>query len=186
MNAAADRERDMIAAAAAGNPQGGGPPDAPPVALPAAATAAAPVIIGAAALAQILAAIQQQPPVAAAGAPLHERAGSTRLKAFSSKDAVEWMSWKTHYLEVCEINAWPNIRRVREARAAMAEKAARHTADIVPVYVADCLQPLCYGESDGACVQRDEVHCPHVCRGGRNHESRRWNSYRKRPLLRSP
>jgi hypothetical protein len=47
------------------------------------------------------------------------------------------MSWKTHYLEVCEINAWPNIRRVREARAAMAEKAARHTADVVPVYVAD-------------------------------------------------
>jgi hypothetical protein len=47
------------------------------------------------------------------------------------------MSWKTHYLEVCEINAWPNIRRVREARAAMAEKAARHTADVVPVYVAN-------------------------------------------------
>jgi hypothetical protein len=64
-------------------------------------------------------------------------AGSTRLKAFSSTDGVEWMSWKTHCLKVCEINAWPNIRRVREARAAMAEKAARHTADIVPVYVAD-------------------------------------------------
>jgi hypothetical protein len=47
------------------------------------------------------------------------------------------MSWKTHYLEVCEIKAWPNICRVREARAAMAEKAAWHTADIVPVYVAD-------------------------------------------------
>jgi hypothetical protein len=47
------------------------------------------------------------------------------------------MSWKTHYLEVCEINEWPNIRRVREARAAMAEKAARYTADVVPVYVAD-------------------------------------------------
>jgi hypothetical protein len=47
------------------------------------------------------------------------------------------MSWKKHYLEVCEINAWPNIRRVREARAAMAEKAARNTADVVPVYVAD-------------------------------------------------
>jgi hypothetical protein len=47
------------------------------------------------------------------------------------------MFWKTHYLEVCEINAWPNIRRVREARAAMAEKAARHTADVVPVYVAN-------------------------------------------------
>jgi hypothetical protein len=100
MNAAADRERDRNAAAARG-----GPPDAPPVVLPAAAPAAAPVIIGAAALAQILAAVQQQPPVAAAGAaPLHERAGSTRLKAFSSTDAVEWMSWKTHYLEVCEIN----------------------------------------------------------------------------------
>jgi hypothetical protein len=47
------------------------------------------------------------------------------------------MSWKTHYLEVCEINAWPNIRRVREARAAMTEKAARHTTDIVPVYFPD-------------------------------------------------
>jgi hypothetical protein len=47
------------------------------------------------------------------------------------------MSWKTQYLEVCEINAWPNIRRVREARAAMAEKAGRHTADVVPVYLAD-------------------------------------------------
>jgi hypothetical protein len=135
---AIERERDRIAAAAAGNQQGGGPPDAPPVVLPAAAPVAAPVIIGAAALAQILAAVQQQqPPVAAAGAPLHERAGSTRLKAFSSMDAVEWMSWKTHYLEVCEINAWPNIWWVREARAAMAEKVARHTADVVPVYVAD-------------------------------------------------
>jgi hypothetical protein len=47
------------------------------------------------------------------------------------------MSWKTHNLEVCEIIAWPNIRRVREPRAAMAEKAAWHTADVVPVYVAD-------------------------------------------------
>jgi hypothetical protein len=139
MNVAAnERERDRIAAAAAGNQQGGGPPDAHPVVLPAAAPATAPVIIGAAALAQILADVQQQqPPVAGAGAPLHDRAGSTRLKAFSSRDAVEWMSWKTHYLEVCEINAWPNIRRVREARGAMAEKAARHTADGVPVYVED-------------------------------------------------
>jgi hypothetical protein len=138
MNGAAnERERDRIAAAA-GNQQEGGPPDAPPVVLPAAAPAAAPVIIGATALAQILAAVQQQQPtVAAAGAPLHKRAGSTRLKAFSSTDAVEWMSWKTHYLKVCEINAWPNIQRVREAHAAMAEKAARHTADVVPVYVAD-------------------------------------------------
>ena len=115
MNGAANKraraEADRIATAA-GNQ--GGPPDAPPVVLPAAAPAASPVIIGAAALAQILAAVQQQqPPVAAAGAPLHERAGSTRLKAFSSTDAVEWMSWKTHYLEVCEINAWPNTRRVR-------------------------------------------------------------------------
>jgi hypothetical protein len=47
------------------------------------------------------------------------------------------MSWKTHYLKVCQINAWPNIRRLREAWAAMAEKAARHTVDVVPVYVAD-------------------------------------------------
>jgi hypothetical protein len=47
------------------------------------------------------------------------------------------MSWKTHYLEVCEINAWPKICWVREARAAMAEKAARHTANVVPVYAAD-------------------------------------------------
>jgi hypothetical protein len=47
------------------------------------------------------------------------------------------MSWKTHHLEVCEINAWPNIRWVREARAATAEKAARHTADVIPVYVAN-------------------------------------------------
>jgi hypothetical protein len=47
------------------------------------------------------------------------------------------MSWKTHYLKVCEINAWPNIRRVREAGAAIAEKAARQTTDVVPVYVAD-------------------------------------------------
>jgi hypothetical protein len=144
MNGAANKraraEAERIAAAAAGNQ--GGPPDAPPVVPPAAAAAALPaagqVLIGAAALAQILAAVQQQQPqVAVAGAPLHEQAGSTRLKAFSSTDAVEWMSWKTHYLEVCEINAWPNIRRVREARAAMAEKAARHTADVIPVYVAD-------------------------------------------------
>jgi hypothetical protein len=147
MNGAANEraraEADRVAAAAAGNQ--GGPPDAPPVVPPAAAAAAlpphvaGPVIIGQAQLAQILAAVQQQQPqVAAAGAPLHERAGSTRLKAFSSTDAVEWMSWKTHYLEVCEINAWPNIRQVREARAAMAEKAARHTTDVVPVYVTTC------------------------------------------------
>jgi hypothetical protein len=47
------------------------------------------------------------------------------------------MSWKTHYLELCKINAWPNIRRVREARAEMAEKAARHTTNVIPFYVAD-------------------------------------------------
>jgi hypothetical protein len=146
MNGAAKKraraEAERVAAAAAGNQ--GGPPDAPPVVPPAAAATALPnagqVLIGAAALAQILAAVQQQQPqvaVAGAGAPLHERAGSTRLKAFSSTDAVEWMSCKTHYLEVCEINEWPNIGRVREARAAMAEKAARHMADVVPVYVAD-------------------------------------------------
>jgi hypothetical protein len=143
MNGAANEraraEAERIAAAAAGNQ--GGPPDAPPDVPPAAAAAALPqagqVLIGPAALAQILAAVQHQPQLAVAGAPLHERAGSTRLKAFSSTDAVEWMFWKTHYLEVCEINAWPNIRRVREARVAMAEKAARHTADVVPVYVAN-------------------------------------------------
>jgi hypothetical protein len=138
-NEQARAEAERIAASAAGNQ--GGPPNVPPVAPPAAAAAALPpagqVLIGVEALAQILAACQHPPHVAVAGAPLPERAGSTRLKAFSSTDAVEWMSWKTHYLKVCKINAWPNIRRVREARAAMAEKAARHTADIVPVYVAD-------------------------------------------------
>jgi hypothetical protein len=105
MNSAANKraraEAERIAAAVAGNQ--GGPPDAPPVVPPAAAAAALPnagqVLIDAAALAQILAAVQQQQPqvpVADAGAPLHERAGSTRLKAFSSTDAVEWLSWKTH------------------------------------------------------------------------------------------
>jgi hypothetical protein len=38
---------------------------------------------------------------------------------------------------VCQINGWTNICWVREARAAMAEKAARHTAGVVPVYVAN-------------------------------------------------
>jgi hypothetical protein len=127
----------MAAANATGNQ--GGPPDAPPVAPPVAPAAALPlagqVVNGADALAQIIAACQPPPHVAAAGAPLPERAGSTRLKAVSSTNAVEWMSWKTHYLKVCEVNAWPNIRRVREAWAAMAEKAARHKADVVPVYV---------------------------------------------------
>jgi hypothetical protein len=47
------------------------------------------------------------------------------------------MSWKTRYLEVCKINAWPNIRRVREARAGVSEKVARHTVDVVPVYIPD-------------------------------------------------
>jgi hypothetical protein len=139
MKVAARAEAERIAAAAAGNQ--GGPPDAPPVVPPAAAATALPpagqVLIGAAALAQILAAVQHPPHIAVAGAPLPERAGSTRLKAFSSTDAEEWMSLKKHYLEVCEINAWPNICRVREARAAMAEKAARHSANVVPVYVAD-------------------------------------------------
>jgi hypothetical protein len=94
MNVAANEqaraEAERIAAAAAGNQ--GGPPDAPPVVPPAAAAAALPlagqVLIGAAALAKILAAVQHPPHVAVAGAPLPERAGSTRLKAFSSTDAV--------------------------------------------------------------------------------------------------
>jgi hypothetical protein len=145
MNAAAANERVRAEAkrVAAANAAGsnGGPPDAPPVVPPVVPAAALPpagqVVIGADALAQIIAACQPQPHVAGAGAILPERAGSTRLKAFSSTDLVEWMSWKTHFLEVCEINTWPNIRRVREARAAMAEKAARHTANVVPVYVAD-------------------------------------------------
>jgi hypothetical protein len=144
MNAAANKrvraEAEMVAAAnAAGN--NGGPPDAPPVVPPVAPSGAllpdAQVVIGADALAKIIAACHPQPHVASAVAILPEQAGSTRLKAFSSTDLVEWMSWKTHYLEVCEINAWPNIRRVREARASMAEKAAWHTADVVPVYVVD-------------------------------------------------
>jgi hypothetical protein len=144
MNGAANKraraEAKRIASAnAAGNQ--GGPPDAPPVAPPVAPAAALPlagqVVIGADALAQIIAACQPPPSVAVAGALLPKRAGSTRLKAFSSTDAVEWMSWKTHYLKVCEINAWLNIRRVREARAVMAEKAARQTAYVIPVYVAN-------------------------------------------------
>jgi hypothetical protein len=84
MNVAANKraraEAERIAAPAAGNQ--GGPPDAPPVAPPAAAAAALPpagqVLIGADALAQILAACQHPPQVAVAGAPLPERAGSTR------------------------------------------------------------------------------------------------------------
>jgi hypothetical protein len=139
-NERARAEVERIAAANDGGNQGG-PPDAPPVAPPVAPAAALPlagqVVIGADALAQIIAACQPPPHVAVAGAPLPKPAGSTRLKAFSSTDGVEWMSWKTHYLEVCEINAWTNIRWVREARAAMAEKAARYMADVFPVYVAD-------------------------------------------------
>jgi hypothetical protein len=144
MNGAAkERVRAEAERVASANATGnnGGPPDAPPVVPPVAPAAAllpaGQVVIGDDTLAQIIAACQPPPQVAGAGAILPERAGSTRLKAFSSTDSVEWMSWKTHYLEVCEIKAWPNIRRVREARAAMAEKAARHTADVVPVYVAD-------------------------------------------------
>jgi hypothetical protein len=138
MNAAAKRARaeaQRIAAANAAANAGGppyAPPVVPPVGLAAALPPAAQVVIGADALAQIIAACQPQPHVARAGAILPEGTGSIRLKAFSSSDLVEWMSWKTHYLEVCEINAWPNIRRFREARAAMAEKAARHTAHRQP------------------------------------------------------
>jgi hypothetical protein len=138
MNAAdqarANAERIVNASAAAANPDVPPVMNIPPVAL-AAVLPPAQVVIDPAALAQLLAACQPQPHAAGAIAP--ERAGFTRLKAFSSTDAVEWMSWKTHYLEVCEINAWPNIRQVREARAAMSEKAARHMADVVPVYVPD-------------------------------------------------
>jgi hypothetical protein len=138
MNAAdqarAEAERIVNANAAAANADVTPVVQAPPVA-PAAALPLAQVVIDNAALAQLLAACQPQPHVA--GAVLLERAGSTGLKAFSSADAVEWMSWKTHYLEVCEINAWPNIRGVREARVAMAKKAARHTANVVLVYVPD-------------------------------------------------
>jgi hypothetical protein len=132
--ARAEAERIGAANSAA---NAGGPPVVPHVVPAAALPPAAQVVIGADALAQIIVACQPQPHVAGAGAILTERAGSTRLKAFSSTDSVEWMSWKTHYLEVCDINALPNICQVREARAAMAEKAARHMADIVPVYVAD-------------------------------------------------
>jgi hypothetical protein len=132
--ARADAERIVNANAAAANADVPPVVNVPPVA-PVASLPQAQVVIDPASLAQLLAACQPQPH--AARAILPGRAGSTRLKAFGSTDAVEWMSWKTHYLEVCEINAWPNIRRVREARAAMAEKAARHTADVVPVYVPD-------------------------------------------------
>jgi hypothetical protein len=117
--ARADAKRIVNANAAAANP------DVPPVmnvplVVAAAVLPPAQVVIGPAALAQLLAACQPQ--LHAAGAVLPERAGSTRLKAFSSTDAVEWMSWKTNYLEVCEINAWPYIRRVREARKACQKK----------------------------------------------------------------
>jgi hypothetical protein len=130
MNAAADRARaeavKIAAVNAASNadvpPGAQAPPVISPVVPASALPPAAQLVIGAGALAQLLAASQPQPH--AAGAILPEQAGSTRLKAFSSTDSVEWMSWKTHCLEVCEINAWPNIPRVREARAAMSEKAA--------------------------------------------------------------
>jgi hypothetical protein len=106
-NKRARAEAERIAAAAAGNL--GGHPDAPPVVPPAAAAAALPpagqVLIGAAALAQILAAVQHPPHLAVAGAPLPERAGSTRLKAFSSTEAIEWMSWKTHCGNATQRNA---------------------------------------------------------------------------------
>jgi hypothetical protein len=163
MNAAADRaraetKRIVNANAAVANsdvpPVVQAPPVIPLVA-PAAALPLAHVVIGNAALAQLLAACQPQPH--ATGAILPERAGSTRLKAFSSRDSVEWMSWKTHYLEACEINAWPNIHLVREARAAMSEKAARHTADVVPVYIADlaAILPVLEGSH---CEVPGEVH----------------------------
>jgi hypothetical protein len=108
MSAAADQARaeaeaERMAAANAA-PNAGGPPDAPPVVPPvvpaAALLPAAQVVIGADALAKIIEACQPQPHVAGAGAVLPERDGSTRLKAISSTDSVEWMSWKTHYLEV--------------------------------------------------------------------------------------
>jgi hypothetical protein len=116
MNAAAvkqarvEAERMALGNAAA---NAGGPPDAPPAVPPVVPAAALPpaaqVVIGADAIAQILAAYQSQPHVAVAGPIEPKRAGSTRLKVFSSTDSVEWMSWKMHYLKVCEINAWPNI-----------------------------------------------------------------------------
>jgi hypothetical protein len=99
MNGAANEQaraedKRVAAANAAGN--NGGPPDAPPVVPPVAPAAAllpsVQVVIGADALAQIIAACQPPPHVAGAGAILPERAGSTRLKAFSSTDFVEWMS----------------------------------------------------------------------------------------------
>jgi hypothetical protein len=96
--AAQERARAKAERVAAANAAGnhGGPPDAPPAAPPVAPAAALPpagqVVIGADAIAQIIAACQPPPHVAGAGAPLPERAGLTRLKAFSSTDAVEWMS----------------------------------------------------------------------------------------------
>jgi hypothetical protein len=108
MNATADRaraeaERIVNANAAAANANVPPAVQAPPVALDAALPPAL-VVIDNSVLAQLLAACQPQPH--AAGAILPEQAGSDRLKAFSSTDSVEWISWKTHYLEVCEINAW--------------------------------------------------------------------------------
>jgi hypothetical protein len=95
--ARAEAAERIAAANAPGNQ--GGPPDAPPVDPPVTPAAALPptgqVVIGADALAQIIADCQPPIHVAGAGAPLPEQAGSTRLKAFSSTDAVEWMSRKT-------------------------------------------------------------------------------------------
>jgi hypothetical protein len=142
MNAAANErvraEAERVAAAnAAGN--NGGPPDAPhvaPLVVPAAALSlAGQVVIGANALAQIIAACQPPPHVAGAGAILPEQAGSTRLKAFSCTDWVEWMSWKTHYLEVCEINVWPNIRRVREARGGIHQMFQQFFSVFSPIFL---------------------------------------------------
>jgi hypothetical protein len=93
---------------AAANADAPASPNAPPV-VP--AVVPPQVVIGNDALLQLLLARQPQPLAAGAAAP--EQAGSTRLKAFSSTDAVEYMSWKTHYLEVCEISNWNNICRVR-------------------------------------------------------------------------
>lgn len=93
------------------NPQQQPPPPPPPQ---------PPVMMDAAGLNRLIAA------VGAAGGG----GGGRKLQTLSSTSGSEWLTWRTHFSAVAQINNWNDQRRRRELKAAMLGDASRLTGDI--------------------------------------------------------
>ena len=89
------------------------PPPPPPQPQP-------PVMMDAAGLNRLIAA------VGAAGGG----GGGRKLQTLSSTSGSEWLTWRTHFSAVAQINNWNDQRRRRELKAAMLGDASRLTGDI--------------------------------------------------------